>query len=72
LPDELLDFHEDLGKLDLSGKKAAIFGSFDWLYGDGGVAVDIVKEALRTQGAEIVQDELKVELIPTPEDKKKC
>ncbi|HET7658222.1 MAG TPA: flavodoxin [Bacillales bacterium] len=72
LPDELLDFHEEMQELDLTGKKAAVFGSFDWSYGDGGVAVDIMQKTLQKLGAEIVQENLKIELSPTPEDREVC
>lgn len=72
LPDELLDFYEEMKQLDLSGKKAAVFGSFDWLYEDGGIAVDMIRDTLKQQGAEIVQDDLKVELEPTEEERTKC
>lgn len=72
LPDELLDFYDELAELDLSGKKAAVFGSFDWSYGDGGIAVDIMREALEKQGAEIVEKDLKVELDPEPQDRVEC
>lgn len=72
IPDELLDFYDEMEDLDLTGKKAAVFGSFDWSYGDGGIAVDMVKEALQEQGAEIVQEELKVEFDPTPDERILC
>ncbi|HET7627191.1 MAG TPA: flavodoxin [Bacillales bacterium] len=72
LPDELLDFYEDMKQLDLTGKKAAVFGSFDSSYGDDGIAVDQMRDALQRQGAEIVQEELKVELSPTPDDRALC
>lgn len=72
VPDELLDFYDELQDLDLTGKKAAVFGSFDWSYGDGGIAVDVVKDALVEQGADIVQDALKVEFDPTPNERVQC
>lgn len=72
VPDELLDFYDELETLDLTGKKAAVFGSFDWSYGDGGIAVDMIKEALQQQGAVMVQEELKVEFDPTPDERIQC
>ena len=42
LPDELLDFADDLDELDLSGKKAAVFGSGDSSYEIFGGASRIV------------------------------
>ncbi|HET7580200.1 MAG TPA: flavodoxin [Bacillales bacterium] len=72
LPDELLDFHDELHDLDLTGKYAAVFGSFDWSYMDGGIAVDKVRDTLQKRGAEIVLEDLKVELDPAPEERVQC
>lgn len=72
LPDELLDFYEEMSQLDLSGIPAAVFGSFDWAYGDGGVAVDQIRETLLRQGAIIIVDDLKIELTPSPEEREQC
>lgn len=72
IPDELLDFYDELEDLDLSGKKASVFGSFDWSYGDGGIAVDMVQTALSEQGAAIIQEPLKVEFDPTPDERMTC
>lgn len=64
LPDEFLDFYEDMEGLDLSGKKAAVFGSGDTMYEYFGAAVDTIEERLIACGAELVQRGLKVELTP--------
>lgn len=72
LPDELLDFYEEMETLDLTGKKAAVFGSFDWTYGDGGIAVDIMKDQLEKLNADIALDMLKVEFDPTPDEREDC
>jgi flavodoxin I len=72
LPDDFLDFYEDMNHIDLTGKKAAVFGSCDSAYPQYGAAVDILTEKLREQGAVIVLEGLKVELTPDDEDIKNC
>ncbi|MFD6442630.1 flavodoxin [Peribacillus sp. NPDC060186] len=72
LPDDFLDFYEELDHIDLTGKKAAVFGSCDSSYPQYGAAVDILTEKLRGQGAAIVLEGLKVELNPDDEDIKNC
>ncbi|ANF97364.1 flavodoxin [Paenibacillus bovis] len=72
LPDEFLDFYEDMDNLDLNGKKAAVFGSGDTAYDQYAAAVDLLTDKLRERGAEIVQESLKIELNPSAEDKETC
>lgn len=72
LPDEFLDFYEDMDELDLGGKKAAVFGSGDTAYDQFAAAVDLLAEKLKERGAEIVQESLKIELNPSAEDKDAC
>jgi len=61
LPDEFLDFFEDMCELDLSGKKAAVFGSGDTSYAHYCGAVDLLEQKLQELGAEIVHESLKFE-----------
>ncbi len=72
LPDDFLDFYEEMDHINLTGKKAAVFGSCDSSYAQYGAAVDILTEKLREQGADIVLEGLKVELNPDDEDIKNC
>lgn len=72
LPDEFLDYFDDLDDVDLTGKKAAVFGSCDSAYSEYGVAVDLLLAKLKERGAEIVQEGLKVELTPGKADKEAC
>ncbi len=72
LPDEMLDFYEDLENVNLSGKKAIVFGSFDSIYGDNGIAVDIMMEQLKKQGAELIYEGFKIELDPDPDELENC
>ncbi|MCR8643238.1 flavodoxin [Paenibacillus sp. N1-5-1-14] len=72
LPDDFLDFYEDLDDVDLTGKKAAVFGSGDMSYEIYCAAVDILIEKLRERGCEIVLEGLKVENGPTTAQKEQC
>ncbi|MFB0844422.1 flavodoxin [Paenibacillus oleatilyticus] len=72
LPDEFLDFYEEMDGLELSGKKAAVFGSADSSYAQFGKAVDLLKEKLEELGADVVAEGLKVELNPSDSDKAAC
>ncbi len=69
LPDEFLDFYEGMDGLDLSGKKAAVFGSGDTSYPIYCGAVDTIEQKLRELGAEIVTGSLKFEYDATEEEK---
>lgn len=51
IPDEMMDFYEELFDVHLTGKKAVVFGSFDSMYGDGGAAIDTFISALKQLGA---------------------
>lgn len=72
LPDDFLDFYDDMDGLDLTGKKAAVFGSCDSSYEKYGAAVDILIEKLQQLGADIVLEGLKIELSPSAEEKEVC
>ncbi|KWW11039.1 flavodoxin [Peribacillus simplex] len=72
LPDDFLDFYDEMDDVDLTGKKAAVFGSGDSYYTHYCAAVDILSEKLRERGADIVMEGLKVELTPEDEEIKRC
>ncbi len=72
LPDEFLDFYDDLEGLSLVGKKAAVFGSGDTVYEQFGKAVDLLQEKLAERGAEMVLEPLKLELNPSGEERDLC
>jgi len=61
LPDEFLDFFEEMEELNLSGKKAAVFGSGDTSYPIYCGAVDTIEAKLRELGAEIAAECIKFE-----------
>jgi flavodoxin I len=72
LPDEFIDFYEDMDDLDLAGKKVAVFGSGDTSYADFCAAVDILEEKAKERGAELTLSGLKIELSPEGGDRDKC
>jgi flavodoxin I len=72
LPDDFLDFYDDMDSINLSGKKAAVFGSCDSAYQKYGAAVDILVEKLLERGAELYSQGLKMELTPDEEDQDEC
>ena len=61
LSDEIMGFYDELSTIDLTGKMATAFGSGDTSYEHFARAVDILEEALKTQGCEILIKGLKVD-----------
>lgn len=72
LPDEFLDFYDELDELDLSGKPAVVFGSADSSYAHYGRAVELLEEKLEECGAVLAAPGLKVELNPSGAEKEAC
>ncbi|MCH1624316.1 flavodoxin [Fredinandcohnia quinoae] len=72
IPDEFLDFYEELDELDLSSKRCAVFGSCSSLYSHFGGAVDSLREKLVERGTDIIQEPLKIELTPNSLDQEIC
>ncbi|GGH41904.1 flavodoxin [Paenibacillus silvae] len=72
LPDEFLDFYEELDELDLSGRRAAVFGSGDTSYEQFCKAVDLTAEKLQERGAEVSPEKLKIEYSPLEQEKETC
>ncbi|MBY0203445.1 flavodoxin [Paenibacillus polysaccharolyticus] len=72
LPDEFLDFYEELDELDLHGKRAAVFGSGDTSYEQFCGAVDLTAEKLKERGAEVSPEMLKIEYSPLEQEKESC
>lgn len=72
LPDEFLDFYDDMDGIRLDGKSAAVFGSCDSAYPEFGAAVDTLIAKLEEIGAQVELEGLKVELSPSRNDKAKC
>ncbi|KRM91911.1 flavodoxin [Liquorilactobacillus cacaonum] len=69
LPDEGIDFFEDLEDLDLTGKLYGVAGSGDTFYGtDYCVAVDKFEEAFEKTGATKGATSVKINLAPDTEE----
>ena len=61
LPDEIIDFYEDLASLDLTGKVYGVVGSGDTFYDEFCKAVDDFDRAFAEKGAENVKVDLSAE-----------
>ena len=61
LPDEIVDFYEDLASLDLTGKIYGVVGSGDTFYDEFCKAVDDFDRAFAATGAENVKVDLSAE-----------
>lgn len=72
LPDEFLDFYDEMDNITLQHKKAAVFGSCDSNYTAYGAAVDILHTKLDELGASVILQGLKIELSPSASEKEVC
>ncbi|WP_077211967.1 flavodoxin [Bacillus dakarensis] len=72
LPDEILDFYDELEDTDLIGKAAASFGSGDSSYDHFARAVDIFEQKLQEQGCIITVKGLKADMDSEEVMKAKC
>jgi flavodoxin I len=72
LPYSVEDFLDSLNENDLKGKAAACFGSGDSSYGLFAAAVDTIQGALARCGAEIIEENFKVELSMTKEEREQA
>jgi flavodoxin I len=70
LPYEAEDFYEALLQVNLTGKKAAVFGSGDTAYAKFCEAVDILEQRIKECGADLVCEGLKIEYTPSTQDEK--
>lgn len=69
LPEEGLDFYEDLQELDLSGKIFGVAGSGDTFYlDDFNVSVDKFAAAFEKAGAKCGAEKVKIDLDPDSDD----
>lgn len=68
LPDEIVDFYEELEDVDLSGKLYGVFGSGDTFYGDKYcLCVDDFEEQFEKTGASKGTESVKYNLDPDDE-----
>lgn len=68
LPDEIMDFYDDLKELDLSGKIFGVCGSGDTFYDEFCKSVDDFEAAFLSVGAKKGADSVKVDLAAEAED----
>ena len=72
LQDDFIDFYDEMPKISLTGKKAAVFGPGDSeVYPDTFcTAVDLLEDRLKECGAEIIVDSFKIDgdIEPAMED----
>ena len=68
LPDEIMDFYDDLGELDLSGKIFGVCGSGDTCYDFYCKAIDDFEERFLKTGAKKGASSVKVDLAAEEED----
>lgn len=68
LPDEIVDFYEELEDVDLTGKIFGCFGSGDTFYEKYCKSVDDFDEQFEKTGAKKGADNVKVNLNPEEED----
>ena len=68
LPDEIVDFYEDLASLDLTGKIYGVVGSGDTFYDEFCTAVAAFDRACAATGAEKGADNVKVDRSAEDED----
>ena len=61
LQDDFISFEKEMRKIRLNGKKGAVFGPGDSIYPQFCKAVDILEERLKSCGAEIIIDSLKID-----------
>ncbi|MGC6768425.1 flavodoxin [Enterococcus sp. LJL128] len=68
LPDEIVDFYEDLQEVDLSGKTFGVCGSGDTFYEEFCKSVDDFEAVFVKTGANKGADSVKVDLAAEEED----
>lgn len=68
LPDEIVDFYEDLADVDLSGKIFGVVGSGDTFYDYFCKSVDEFEDQFAMTGAQKGADSVKVDLSAEDED----
>lgn len=68
LPDEIMDFYDDLGELDLTGKVFGVCGSGDTFYDFYCKAIDDFEETFLKTGATKGAKNVKVDLAAEEED----
>ncbi|QHW32005.1 flavodoxin [Paenibacillus rhizovicinus] len=72
LPDEFLDLYDEMCEMDLSGKRAAVFGCGDRAYRYFAVAGDTLHECLESRGAVVLDRTVKADGCPGSAELEAC
>ncbi len=72
IPDEFLDYYDEINGLDFTGKKFAVFSSGDTSYDNFCGAVDILENRIEVNGGQIVLKSIKIEQYPNEDDEVRC
>jgi len=73
IPDEFMDFYEELDHLNLTGKYFAVFGSADSYYSNTyGAALDLFAEKLSELGGDALLPNYVIDLYPKESEIEKC
>ncbi|MCR2822085.1 flavodoxin [Lederbergia panacisoli] len=73
IPDEFMDFFEELDHVKLLGKKAAVFGSGDSYYGSTfGAAIGLFSEKIEELGVELLLPNLVIDMFPEQSELNQC
>src|SRR5699024_3334835 len=72
LPYEIEDFYIDLEMAPIKNIPFAVYGSADSCYDTFGGAIDLIADRAIKYGADVYEHRLKIDLLPTKEDEKRC
>jgi len=68
LPYEVEDFYIDLEIAPIKGLPFAVYGAADSCYDTFGAAIDLVAERAEEFGADVSENRLKIDLLPSKDD----
>lgn len=72
LPYEAEDFYIELEHADIEGKIFGAYGSADSFYDTFGLAIDLMADRARNLGADVLDERLKIDLMPEADDEERC
>lgn len=72
LPYEVEDFYIDIADVDITGVTFGVYGSADSCYDTYGLAIDLLADRITNQGGNVIEERLKIDILPNKRDKKRC
>lgn len=72
LPYEVEDFYIDIADVDIKGITFGVYGAADSCYDTYGLAIDLLADRINNQGGNVIEDRLKIDLLPNKHDEKRC